>query len=436
MVINICDYGAVPDSGIVCTAAIQKAIDACSVSGGQVRIPGGRFVSGSLRLKSHIDLHLEQGAVLQTSLNPADIIDFSKDFEDDNPDTGWEGGCFLYAYDEEDITISGEGVIDGCGREYYTEEDTDDVHHECPLDVKPGRPRMSFLENVRGLTIRDVTFRDSAFWTIHMAGCRDVLIDSVRILNNERGPNNDGIDPDCCTNVIIRGCIITSGDDCIVIKTTAPMTAKYGECSHIIVDSCILRSRSSALKVGTETWGNIHHILMSNCILKDCTRGIGIWSRDGGEISDIMIHHLIGNTRRFADSTMRTEGVVTWWGKGDPVFVSATKREEVDRLPGRIRNLTFDQLDLVSESAILLAGEPYAPIEDVSFTGCRIHFRHQSPHPQDCLDERPSARGCYPADVPHACLRSCRNVSWDVRTDCDAYMAEHLIPEIRREDVT
>lgn len=88
MVYNILDYGAVPDGTGKSTEAIQAAIDQCTRTGGQVLIPAGRFLSGSLRLKSNVDLHLEQGAVLISSLDKEDMIDFAKDFEDDNQDVG------------------------------------------------------------------------------------------------------------------------------------------------------------------------------------------------------------------------------------------------------------------------------------------------------------------------------------------------------------
>lgn len=221
---SITDFGAMGDGETLNTEAIQAAIEACTASGGgRVTVPAGKYLSGTIQLKSNVDLHLESGAELISSLDPADLPDLMGGFEDDNRDTGWEGGCFLLARHAEHVTISGSGRIDGRGREVFYEDDADGGSHESPLKVRGFRPRMSFLEDVRGLTVKDVSFYDAAFWTLHMAGCRDVLIEGIRIENNERGPNNDGIDPDCCQNVIIRGCIIRCADDAIVVKATAPM---------------------------------------------------------------------------------------------------------------------------------------------------------------------------------------------------------------------
>ncbi len=430
---NILHYGAVPDGVTKCTKAIQAAIDDCGKLGGRVVIPAGRYLSGTLVLRSNIDLHLEAGATLISSMDQADMTDFSRDFEDDNEDTGWEGGCFLLARHAENITISGTGTIDGQGRLTFYDDDSDDGFHECPLNVRGFRPRMSFLEDVHNLTVKDVTFYDAAYWTLHMAGCQDVLIENIRILNEERGPNNDGIDPDCCKNVVIRGCIIRGGDDSVVVKTTAPMTKKYGASENILISNCVMKSRSCALKIGTETWGDIHHIILSDCMLEDCTRGVGIWSRDGGKIHDISIHHLIGNTRRYADCTTRNTGVHYWWGKGDAVFISATKRENVDRLPGEISNIFIDNIRMECEGAIVIAGEEYAAVRDISLKDVHFTWKLRSGHCPDCLDERPSARGCYPHEVPCVYVRNGENVVIDGELLVDPSMEPYIKKEIVRE---
>lgn len=410
---NITDFGAISDGITNNASAIQNAIDQCTENGGgKVIIPPGKFLSGTIILKSNVNLHLEAGAELILSLNPDDMIDFMKYFDDDNQDTGWEGGCFIMARHAENITISGEGRIDGRGRKvFYEDEELDGGSHESPLKVRGFRPRMSFLENIKNLTVKDVTFYDAAFWTLHMAGCSDVLIENIRIENNDRGPNNDGIDPDCCRNVIIRGCKIVCADDCIVVKTTAPMTRKYGSCSNILISNCILNSHSSALKIGTETWGDIHHIVMSDCILENCSRGIGIWSRDGGNIYDIIVHHISGNTRRYRDRAKQDSEVVRWWGKGEPIFINATKRAGVDRIPGKIESIYFDHMRMNCEGTIMVAGEEYSVIKNVIVSDSTFVWKKQGEIYPDCLDEQPSERGVYKHETPCVFIRSGENIS-------------------------
>lgn len=380
MIFNILDYGADKSGRVNSACAIQKAIDDCSEKGGRVYVPAGQFLSGFLRLRSNVELYLEQGAELISDL-------------------GETSGYFLYADNEKNITISGEGRVDGQGRLRFEEDGADDGYGECPLNVTGDRPRTSFFENIENLTVRNITFYDAAFWTLHMAGCKNVLIDGIRILNNDRGPNNDGIDPDCCQNVVIQNCFIESGDDSIVVKATKSMYEKYGDCENIIIKGCILHSRDSALKIGTETWGNIRQVIMSDCIIKDCSRAVGIWSRDGGTISDIYIHHIMGNTKRYADCPQRSFAP-RWWGKGEPIFISATKRKDGDRLPGKIHHIQMDHIRITSESCIFIGGEEYAPIEHIRFQDIEIVWKKQGLHLPDVLDEQPSARDVYKHEIP------------------------------------
>lgn len=423
MVYNILDYGAVGDGKTKCTQAIQAAVDDCAKTGGQVYVPAGDFLSGTVCLRSEVELHLESGAVLRSSLDPADMKDYTGGYQDDNRDSGWEGGCFLYACHERDITISGDGVIDGQGALVFYDDDADHGKHECPLNIRGFRPRMTFLEDVENLTVKGVTFRDAAFWTLHMAGCRNVLVEGVRILNNDRGPNNDGIDPDCCRNVVIRGCVISGGDDSIVVKATGPMHRKYGDCEDIVITGCILHSRSSALKIGTETHGSIRHVILSDCVIRDSSRGIGIWSRDGGEIADIHVHHVTGNTLRYADGTGRSFSPA-WWGKGEPVFISATKRAGTDRLPGRIREIYMDHISMTSECSIVIAGEEYAPVEHVQLQDMDICWKRQGTNLPEVLDEQPSAYGCYPHEIPCIYLRHAEDVNISGRLQVDPSLQE------------
>lgn len=406
---NVLDFGAVADGVTNNAAAIQRAIDEATIRGGKVIIPSGRFLSGTLTLKSNVELYLETGAVLISSLNPADILDFAKLFSDDNRETGWDGGCFLFACHEENITIAGNGTIYGQGDKVFFDDDTDGGYHESPLNVVAFRPRLTFFEDVENLTIRDVTIRDAAFWTLHMAGCRHVMVNGVRILNDVRGANNDGIDPDSCKDVIISNCYIEGGDDAIVVKSTKPMAERYGGCENIIITNCILHSHDSALKVGTETWGDIRNLVMGDCVVKDCSRGIGIWVRDGATIEDIHVHHITGAVRKYADA-MRPEGPSRWWGNGEPVFINATYRNQKyvneGHYPGKIRNITFDHIYLKAECSAFFAGEENTRIENVRMEDFCITMCKQGTQDSGFFDEQPSLRDVYPHKIPGIYARS------------------------------
>ena len=400
MIYPITDFGAVPGGRFNCASAIQQAVDvACAAGGGQVLVPAGNWLSGSVLLKSNVELHLEAGACLTSSLAPEDIIPFPvcPGLEALH---GWNGGFFLGGRDAENITISGSGIIDGHGDLTFYDGDVDSGYHECPLRCAEFRPRMILFENIRNLRICDVTLRNAAFWTLHMAGCKHVRIHNISILNDDRGANNDGIDPDSCQDVIISDCLISTGDDAIVLKTTGPMTKRYGPCENIVITGCILHSRDSALKIGTESWGAVRDVLFSDNIVKDCSRGVGIWVRDGGTVEDVHIRHITGAVRRYADA-YDLPGAPGWWGKGEPIFINATWRGKPGiGFPGTIRNITVGDVFLRCESSMFIAGETVCPIRDILLKDIHLSFVRQGTQPGGFFDEQPSERHIYPHSIP------------------------------------
>lgn len=396
-IFNIKDFGAVGDGVTNNAAAIQAAIDAATVNGGQVVIPAGEFMSGTIVLKSNIDFHLSKGAVLICTLEEKDICSFKDLFKVEHET--YRGGCFLFASHCKNVTISGPGVIYGQGDKAFYDDDTDNGFHECPLHPIAFRARTTFFEDIENLEIQDITIKNAASWTLHMAGCRHVLVNNVKILNDVRGANNDGIDPDSCKDVVISNCIVRTGDDAIVVKTTKLMSEKYGACENILINNCILASRDSGLKVGTETCGDIRNIIMSNCIMENCSRGVGIWVRDGGTIEDICIHHITGNVLRYASST-REEGPKTWWGKGEPIFIDATYRNDSRNFPGTIRNIEFDHINMKAESSIFMGGEEETHIDNIRMTDLNITMCKQGTQESGLFDELPSPRGVYEHSIP------------------------------------
>lgn len=407
---NVTEFGAAADGKTNCASAIQAAVNAAHrAGGGVVLLPAGRYFSGSILLKSNVELRLETGAVLISSLREDDILPFPAD-PAEGPVDGWNGGFFLGARDAENITLSGQGIIDGQGGKVFRDAGADRGFHECPKQAATFRPRMILFENVRNLTVRDVTLRDAAFWTLHMAGCRHVRIHDIQIHNDDRGANNDGIDPDCCQDVVITGCLVHTGDDAVVLKSTAPMARRYGPCENVIISSCILHSRDSALKIGTETHGTIRNVILSDCVVKDCSRGVGIWVRDGGTAEHIHVRHLTGAVRRYADA-YDLPGAPGWWGKGEPVFISATPRKGRENdFPGVIRDITVSDLDIRCESCIFLGGEQLSPIERVRLRDIHITFEKQGTQPGGLFDEQPSARHIYPHSIPALYARHVRGL--------------------------
>lgn len=392
MLFNVSDFGAVGDGRHNDTAAIQSAIDACHAQGGGiVYFPGGKtYRSGALILRSHLELNLAMGAVLKGSDDLADYQLFGGGSDApqkrDVPSyvnceyAGAPTHYFLYARDCEDIAITGFGAIDGNEEIFYGE--VTKWHIE---GLFYPRAPMLFAENVRNLTLQNITFRRSAFWTVHLVGCKDVLISGIRIHNNLRMANCDGIDPDHCQNVRIEGCHIECADDCIVFKNTAA-AMQYGPCENITVTNCTLISTSAAIKFGSESEALFRNIIVENCVISHSNRGISLQLRDPGSIENVLFHNLIIGTRLFHGDV--------FWGKAEPIAITVMRRKP-DTSVGTIRNIRFSNVLCEAENGILLYGEAPGHIENIRFTDCALHLRRQSHHPLGLHDLRPTIGPCF-----------------------------------------
>jgi len=328
-VYSVKTYGASGNGTTLDTAAIQKAIDAAAAAGGGiVYFPAGRFLSGTITLRSNITLHLAPGAVLLGSKRIADY----------NPKH------LIYAKGVSNIAIEGSGTIDGQGDSFL----------DANLDPLPRpSPLIEILES-HGVRISDVTIRKAPAWTIHPKDCDDVKIHGISLLNNLRAINSDGIDIDSSRNVIVSDSHIEAGDDCIVLKTTE-RGGKAGPTENVTVTNCVLVSSASALKLGTESHGDFRHCVFSNCVIRDSRTGIALLAKDGGAMEDI----------RFLNIAMTTRPK---WGKGVewPIEVDIDKRTPASRL-SRIRDIGFSDVTIYTKGRILVEGTPESPVEGVTF---------------------------------------------------------------------
>ena len=168
---------------------------------------------------------------------------------------------------------------------------------------------------------------------------------------------------------------------------------------NVAITGCILHSRDSALKIGTETHGVIRNVTLSDCVIDDCSRAVGVWVRDGGTVENIQVHHLVGAVRRYADR-YSVPGAPGWWGKGEALFVNATRRAGQDNFPGVIRNVSFDHITMKAESCLFFAGESYAPLYNIRAEAVDLTLCRQGTQPGGLFDEQPSARHLYPHEIP------------------------------------
>ena len=312
-VYNVMDYGAKGNGLTDDAVAIQKAINQCSQEGGgRVLFPRNRvFMAGPVEIKSNVELYLEATSVLKA--NPDESVYRLSAF---GANEG-EGMMWLYASHAENITIGGKGTIHGNGIAFMGAE-LSDSYELKPLNPQTfdPRPHVLTLTDVRNLTIRDVTIREGAYWTVHLIGCDGAVIDGIQLLNNLKIRNGDGIDLDHSKNVRIANCYITSGDDCICLKNRREFE-QYGSCHDITVTNCVMTSRSCAVKIGSENMDSIYNVMVDNCIITASNRGIGIQNRDEGTVTDVTFSNIQLDCRLWSD---------VWWGKAEPIYVTSYPR--------------------------------------------------------------------------------------------------------------
>lgn len=378
---NVLQYGAKGDGISNDAAAIQSAIDdSAGNGGGRVVLPGGHvFYSNSVRLGKNVDLHIQKGAVLKATgdidgyIRPNKLINDPKTALIGNPVTGKPSFVFIYAYDADGCAVSGEGTIDANGHAFVKRKD----RYYVTGDFYP-RPTVIYVEKSNHITFKDFTVVDAPFWTLHPAGCDDVLIDKIRILNDLDVANSDGIDPDHCSNVRILGCHIVCADDCICLKASKG-NAEYGPCENIVIDGCTLVSTSAAIKIGTEGVGDFRNILVSNCAISRSNRGLSIQIRDGGNVENVSYSNIIIETRRFCPD---------WWGTAEPIVLTTFNRDENTK-SGKIRNIRFFNVTAKGENGVLIHGNADNKIENITFENCSITLTKTSKWPCGLYDLRP-----------------------------------------------
>jgi polygalacturonase len=368
----ITDFGAEP--GELCTAAIQKALDASTAAGGEtVVIPWGTFYTGSLNLGKS-SLELEKGAVLMGS---ADLEDYHP-VGYDHAEMG-RVRSLIYAIEAENIRVYGEGTIDFNGDSFFGEGDylipqsrvpfTQEQIEECTLRIRrrPNQP-MLFLR-CKNVTVEGITLRNSPCWTLTFCECQNVRVLNLTLDNSLNIPNNDGIHITGSKDVIIRGCHITAGDDCIAVTGITDWTVPS---ENIVVSDCILKSCSKAIVVGYQH-SIVRNVLVTNCIIRESNRGFTVQT----SARTSLVEH-VRVTNMYIDTKIRAGN---WWGNGEPIALLGTyhdwgNRQEIPQrdLAINIRDVHFDNISCTAENFIGVVGEGNN-MENVSFNNITMQLK-------------------------------------------------------------
>ena len=375
---NARDNGAKGDGKTDDTAALQKIIDdAGARGGGTAYVPPGDYAIRPIELRSGVTLYLEAGATLIASGNLADYPLETQQREGESARVG-----LITVRHCHNVTIAGHGAIEGSGLLFvdatrvktaddsdlkYTRQGADFMNPKfgtqdgpwVPVRDRPGN--LLRVMDSEDFELTGVTVRNSPAWTCEMYHSRNINIHHARIhslTSNLHVPNDDGIDVNGCERVHISDMDIQTGDDCIALFSG----------NNITVANSTLRSRSAGVRIGYYA-GTLRDVVINNVVIDDSNRGINLNVRNGNVVESVLLSNITIHTRLITGQ---------WWGKGEPIVVTAMVNPRNPGTVGAIHGVHFRDIRIDSEAGVLIYGERPGMIEDLGFDG--IHERiHKGP---------------------------------------------------------
>lgn len=355
MQLNLLDYPV--KQGVVQTKEIQKVLDEASSKGGlTVVIPKGTYITGTLNL-GRASLYLEKGAVLKGSDNWKDY--YANGFRHNEMR---ECISLLYCMEAEDVSISGPGVIDMSADAFYDMDSanipedgnvySEEQKAECTRNYVNRPTQPIFFYKCRHIKVEQTRMQNAPCWTMSFHDCEDIRVLDVTIDNDMTVPNCDGMHFCCCRNVMIRGCNIAAGDDCIALTS---ITDWDKPCENFVISDCVMTSSSKTISIGY-MHSIVRNVTITNCVIYGSQRGICIMASKG---TGLVEHILVQNVRI---ETYVHAG--NWWGNGEPVCLIGTYHNYegyLDPVPERewaanIRDIHFSDMSCTAENVIGVIG--------------------------------------------------------------------------------
>ncbi len=346
---DIRDFGAVGDGVTVNTKAFQAAIDKCTSTGGVVLVAGGRFVTGTIFLKSNVCLRIEAGAVM---LGSQHIADYSTETDRTMYSEPYMNRCLIFARDAENISFEGNGMIDGQGKSLPEKSDAD-----------KNRPKMIRFIGCSHIRLRDLTLKSPASWTSEWRACTDIAVDGITIASREIS-NGDGLDFDGCIKVRVSNSTFFCGDDCICLQTSD----KAHPCTDFTITNCNFSGRWAGIRIGLLSRANFENVVVSNCTFHDHNdSGLKIQNMEGGIMNNMLFTNLVmQNVPRPVFMTFNRQNA-SWDAHGEPPPMN------------RMHNITFSNI-MVQDTAtgknsgFIVTGMPDHPIENITFSNIQAVF--------------------------------------------------------------
>lgn len=388
---SITDFGAAGDGATDCTTSFRRAIAACGeAGGGRVVVPPGRFLTGPIQLQSNVNLHVVEDAVVLFSTEPSD---YPRVF------TRWEGvevmnySPLIYAFEQENIAITGSGVLDGQAAEnnWWLWNRAPQPNPEGPgapdqRRDRPGRNRLfemaeqgvpvsrrvfgqghylrpNFIQPYRcdNVLIEGVSIRRSPMWQVHPVLCQNVTVRGLDIVSH--GPNNDGCNPESCQDVLIEDCHFDTGDDCIAIKSGRNRDGRRVNVSseNIVIRRCRMKDGHGGVTMGSEISGGVRGVFAEDCEMDspnlDRALRLKTNAMRGGVIERVRMRNV--RVGQVGDAVVHVDFHYEEGPDGD--FLPTVRDIEV-------RQLTSSR----SPYALYLRAFPNAPITDVRIIDCQF----------------------------------------------------------------
>ena len=300
--VSVKDFGAIGNGSTLDTEAVQTAVDNVSQKGGgTVIVPKGTYLCGSIWLRSNVELHLENGAVIKGS---PDINDYcaADCCPQNEAEIGWgdyiSGGHLILGVGVSNVTLSGQGRVDGNSDAFLLDSQGVPYSNKTLIPARPSQ--MVWFVDSDNITIKNIELADSPYWSCFLLNCRKVTISGCNVHTRRKDYhtfNGDGIDIDRCQDVTVSNCSVDTSDDCITLRASgAHLLEKPQDCARVRVENCVLSSSCNAIRVGVGE-GHIHDAILSGINITDTNVAfniVGAYSKGerGPDIDNILFRDI------------------------------------------------------------------------------------------------------------------------------------------------
>ena len=364
---NVREFGAIPDGITNNTESIQKAIDECArCGGGRVVLSCGVYMTGSIILRSNVEVHIESSATLLGSPRCEDYPEkqnLTHVISENLPRR--RNACLIFAENEEYISITGKGKIDCNGKSFVVEKTGEWTSWQYQRIDAPTPPRVVFFTGCKNVLVEDITMvNQPAGWSYWIHDCDFVNFHKCNILAEVEYPNNDGIHINSSRNVNISNCNIETGDDCIIVRANNRSLHENKICERVTVTNCNLRSYACCIRIAWTNDGVIRNCVFSNIVMTDSNKGICLQLPRGGDFS---VRPDQGREETLIDN-LSFENIVMDDMYAAPIFIYIAEDETVKC--NAIRNVYFSNVHAKGLVLPFIKGREGNIVENIHFTNC------------------------------------------------------------------